>query len=481
MVTAWPLTSGCSKLRRTVKSCWLREAGICLPAPSTTRDTLSALFSSKAAEVMLSSRGVKRTVALAVRVWAAGETSASMVYCSTSMRERRSCARAADAPSARVRTRARLRLRNMCDVSFQYLLYGQRRALGRSGAAGQLLAYFGQPGLHFGAGAVVGEQAQGLAREIAAGHLTLHEFRHDGASGDEVHHGIAALGSKDQLPGAVAQALVPAVSRLVSTPLSERAQRIAAALREIGASFFAPLHQASGGGFPGDTQAALWELVWAGVVTNDTLHPLRNLLYAKDAERSRRELRDGPPGSPEFLRRFRARTGGSHAAEGRWSLVATRVAAPITPTEWSANIARQLLARNAIVMRETAIAEGIPGGCPAIYPTLKTMEENGSVRRGMFVAGMGAAQFAHTSAIDMLRSLRTEPERPEALHLAASDPANPYGSLLPWPSQNHSQNHTMSRAAGGSVVLIDGTLAAFLRRRNPAIQVILPENEPERS
>src|ERR1017187_62656 len=259
--------------------------------------------------------------------------------------------------------------------------------------------------------------------------------------------------------------------------LSEHAQRIARALRDMGASFFTPLHQASGGGFPGDTQAALWELVWAGVVTNDTLHPLRNLLYAKDAERSRRELRDGPPGSPEFLRRFRARTGGSHAAEGRWSLVATRVAAPITPTEWSANIARQLLARNAIVMRETAIAEGIPGGYPAIYPALKTMEENGSVRRGMFVAGMGAAQFAHTSAIDMLRSLRTEPERPEALHLAASDPANPYGSLLPWPGALHA----MSRAAGGSVILINGALAAFLRRRNPSIQVILPENEPDLS
>jgi ATP-dependent Lhr-like helicase len=259
--------------------------------------------------------------------------------------------------------------------------------------------------------------------------------------------------------------------------LSPRAQRIAAALREMGASFFAPLHQAAGGGFPGDTQAALWELVWAGVVTNDTLHPLRNLLYAKDAERGRRELRDGPPGSPEFLRRFRARTGGSHAAEGRWSLVAQRVAAPVSPTEWSANIAQQLLARNGIVMRETALAENIPGGYPAIYPALKTMEENGWIRRGMFVAGLGAAQFAHTGAIDMLRTLRAEPDRPEALHLAASDPANPYGNLLPWPDGQHA----MSRAAGCSVVLINGALAAFLRRRNPAIRVILPENEPERT
>jgi ATP-dependent Lhr-like helicase len=137
----------------------------------------------------------------------------------------------------------------------------------------------------------------------------------------------------------------------------------------------------------------------------------------------------------------------------------------------------QLLARNGIVMRETAIAENIPGGYPVLYPALKTMEENGSVRRGMFVAGLGAAQFAHTSAIDMLRSLRAEPDRPEALHLAAADPANPYGSLLPWPGAHHA----MARAAGCSVVLINGQLAAFLRRRNPEARIILPENEPERT
>jgi ATP-dependent Lhr-like helicase len=299
------------------------------------------------------------------------------------------------------------------------------------------------------------------------------------ASGNVVWIGREQVGDRD---GRIALYLADALPRLLAATmpppeLSERAQRTAGVLREMGASFFAPLHQATGGGFPGDTHAALWELVWAGVVTNDTLHPLRNLRNAKDAERGRRELRDGPPGSPEFLRRFRARTGGSHAAEGRWSLVAQRIAAPVTPTEWSANIAQQLLARNGIVMRETAIAENIPGGYPAIYPALKTMEENGWIRRGMFVAGLGAAQFAHTSAVDMLRSLRTEPERPEALHLAASDPANPYGSLLRWPGENHG----MSRAAGASVVLINGQITAFLRRRNPAVRVILPENEPDRT
>src|SRR5450759_2290471 len=194
MVTAWPLTSGCSKLRRTVKSCWLRDAGICLPLSSTTRDTLSALLSSKAADVMLSSSGTKRTLALAVRDCAAGETSASMVYCSTSMRERRSCDQPAEAPSARVRARVRIganvRLRNMSDLSFQYLLYGQRRAFGRGGAAGQFPPHLGQPSLHFGAGRLVGEQAQRFARQIRTGHLALHQLRHHGASGDQVHHGI---------------------------------------------------------------------------------------------------------------------------------------------------------------------------------------------------------------------------------------------------------------------------------------------------
>ena len=119
-------------------------------------------------------------------------------------------------------------------------------------------------------------------------------------------------------------------------------------------------------------------------------------------------------------------------------------------------------------MRETAVAENVPGGYSAIYPALKAMEESGWIRRGMFVAGMGAAQFATPKAIDMLRSLRMDPDRPETVHLAASDPANPYGSLLPW--LEGSTEHTMSRAAGANVILVNGRLAAFFRRRNPALR-----------
>jgi ATP-dependent Lhr-like helicase len=154
-------------------------------------------------------------------------------------------------------------------------------------------------------------------------------------------------------------------------------------------------------------------------------------------------------------------------------------------TQWSANMAQQWLTRNGIVMRETALAENVARGYNAVYPALKTMEESGWVRRGMFVAGLGAAQFAAPSAVDMLRSLRTETATPETISLAASDPANPYGTLLPWPREEGRQGeearHNMSRTSGAGVILVNGTLGAFLRRNNPAIRVYLPDSEPERS
>jgi ATP-dependent Lhr-like helicase len=115
------------------------------------------------------------------------------------------------------------------------------------------------------------------------------------------------------------------------------------------------------------------------------------------------------------------------------------------------------------------------------------MEESGMIRRGMFVAGLGAAQFAMPAAVDMLRSLRTtQPKEPESVVLAATDPANPYGAILPWTKTEPevpetSASHGMARTSGAVVVLINGQLAAFLRRKNPSIKVFLPENEPERS
>jgi ATP-dependent helicase Lhr and Lhr-like helicase len=269
------------------------------------------------------------------------------------------------------------------------------------------------------------------------------------------------------------------------TPHSERAEKIAEFLARQGASFFSEIHAASGGGFPGDTVEALWQLVWAGRITNDTFYPLRKLVRPDDRKRKHESFGDERPGSPGYLRRLRSRTA-TGQAHGRWSLIGQRITAALTPTQWSANISQQILQRHGIVMRETAIAENIPGGYTTIYPALKTMEDSGWVRRGMFVAGLGAAQFAMPAAVDMLRSLRIDPATPEVLHLAATDPANPYGTLISWPkvegeSDEPLTHHSMARSAGASVILINGQLAAFLRRRNPALRVFLLESEPEHS
>jgi ATP-dependent Lhr-like helicase len=313
------------------------------------------------------------------------------------------------------------------------------------------------------------------------------------ASGEVLWIGEEQVGDRD---GRVALYLTESVARLLPPPAtttapdtshSERAQRIVEVLRERGATFFADLHRACGGNYPGDTQEAILELIWRGKLTNDTLHPLRNLVRPRDTRAHRGLATDGRPGSPEFLRSLRARGLRRTVPEGRWSLVEQRTAqTPSSAAEYSAAVAQQMLTRYGIVMREATSAEDVSGGYSSLYPALKTMEEGGWIRRGMFVAGMGAAQFASTAAVDMLRSLRREPEAPEALYLAASDPANPYGSLLPWPrsggtDENLAGPHGMARAAGAGVILLDGQLAAFLRRMSSAIRVFLPEDEPERS
>jgi ATP-dependent helicase Lhr and Lhr-like helicase len=276
----------------------------------------------------------------------------------------------------------------------------------------------------------------------------------------------------------------PDAAERIASPNAERSEKIAEFLGRQGASFFSEIHAACGAGFPGDTVDALWELVWAGRITNDTFYPVRRLLRPEDRKRKHETFDNERPGSPGYLQRLRSRrsTGQAH---GRWSLLRQRITVAITPTQWSANVAQQLLQRHGILMRETAIAENIPGGYNTIYPALKTMEDSGWVRRGMFVAGLGAAQFAMPAAVDMLRSFRIDPVSAEVLNLSATDRANPYGSLIPWPkidgeSDDANTHHSMARTAGASVILINGQLAAFIRRRNPSIRVFLPETEPER-
>src|ERR1700733_4090009 len=317
------------------------------------------------------------------------------------------------------------------------------------------------------------------------------------AAGEVVWVGLEQIGDRDgrialYLTDSLPHLLPPVELQTEQPALSEKAQRILDFLAKNGASFFANIHAAADGGFQGETRDALWELVWSGRITNDTFHSLRALRVSKSATTRDHSFVPGiRPGAPEFVRHFRSRQSlevGGAGGQGRWSLLASRLGAPISATKWSANIAQQLLTRHGIVMRETAAAENIARGFTTIYPALKTMEESGWIRRGMFVAGMGAAQFAAPSAVDMLRSLRAEPQVPEGLYLAASDPANPYGALLPWPRSENGDgeaahqpaHHTMSRTSGAGVILVNGALAAFLRRRNPAIRVFLPDSEPER-
>jgi ATP-dependent Lhr-like helicase len=149
-------------------------------------------------------------------------------------------------------------------------------------------------------------------------------------------------------------------------------------------------------------------------------------------------------------------------------------------------MAQQLLTRYGVVFRETAHAEGLAGGFSAVYDVLKAMEESGRVRRGYFAADLGATQFALPAAVDLLRALRLEgrtgaqQDGREVVMLAATDPANPYGALLRWPVAPE-DGSSLTRSVGARVVLVDGALAAYLRRGNPNVQVLLPEEEPQRS
>jgi ATP-dependent Lhr-like helicase len=144
------------------------------------------------------------------------------------------------------------------------------------------------------------------------------------------------------------------------------------------------------------------------------------------------------------------------------------------------------LNRYGVVFRETAHAENLPGGFSAVYDVLKAMEESGKIRRGYFAADLGATQFALPAAVDLLRSLRegglaqTNPARMEMVQLAATDPANPYGTLLRWPAGGDASS-SLTRSVGARVILCNGVLVAYLRKGNSNVQIFLPEDEPQRS
>jgi ATP-dependent Lhr-like helicase len=292
------------------------------------------------------------------------------------------------------------------------------------------------------------------------------------AAGEVVWCGLDSLGEHDGriglfLADKLRTLLPPRVDPPADNPLSPKELALLEQLGQSGAAFFAQLHEAIGGGYPGETLDALWNLVWRGFVTNDTFHALRAYVARPVSPRQ--------PKRQHNLPSFRSRRTTPPSAQGRWTLVPAPTA---SATEWSHAVANQLLNRYGVLTRESAATENLPGGFSAIYDVLKALEESGRIRRGYFVAGLGATQFAMPAAVDLLRGLRGGPpaEKPEMVTLAATDPANMYGSVLRWPAAA-----ALTRSAGATVVLRNGELVAYMRRNNPNVQVFLPAEEPERS
>jgi ATP-dependent Lhr-like helicase len=207
---------------------------------------------------------------------------------------------------------------------------------------------------------------------------------------------------------------------------------------------------------------ALWELVWAGEVTNDAWTPLRAA------------PRQGVPRPERRPRRFsRRRATAITATQGRWSL--TERLFPGRPDRRA--LAELLLERQGVVTRDGVRAEAIPGGFGAVYGELRALETLGLCRRGYFVEGLGGAQFALGGAVERLRELRAS-ERDavsseDALVLAAADPAQPYGAALPWPKRAGGR---AARVAGATVVLVGGAAALFVERGGRSL---VPLREPD--
>ncbi|MDP9273015.1 MAG: DEAD/DEAH box helicase, partial [Chloroflexota bacterium] len=196
--------------------------------------------------------------------------------------------------------------------------------------------------------------------------------------------------------------------------------------------------------------------------------PLRALSLPRSRSRGTRVARPG-----------RHLSMGPPRAAGRWSLVADLVGEGRSPTERGHATALALLERHGVVTREAVLAEGAAGGFSAVYPILKAMEEAGRVRRGYFVAGLGAAQFAIPGAVDRLRAEREVPEARRVVLLAAADPAQPYGAALPWPRRGDDDRASLQRVAGASVVLVDGAAALYLERGGRSLVTLPAADDPE--
>jgi ATP-dependent Lhr-like helicase len=230
----------------------------------------------------------------------------------------------------------------------------------------------------------------------------------------------------------------------------------------------------------------VWDLVWAGVLTNDTLAPLRTRLGGGGTHRSkapapRARIDRGRAGRARLGRPAMPTRTGPPTVAGRWSRLPDREA---NATRRTTARAEALLERHGVLTRGAVMAEQVAGGFSAVYPVLRAFEENGRARRGYFVETLGAAQFGTPGSIDRLRTFASPDRVPGgAVVLAATDPANVYGAALPWPDRQGPPTpeavdlgegaavarkvptgHRAGRKAGALVVLVDGDLVLYVER-----------------
>jgi ATP-dependent Lhr-like helicase len=304
------------------------------------------------------------------------------------------------------------------------------------------------------------------------------------SAGEIVWAGAGALPGGDGwlvlAPADGASLLLPEPAEVSMTPLHSA---VLEALAGGGALFFRMVSDRVAGLLDGpvptdaEVADAIWDLVWAGLLTNDTLGPLRVLLGGGQQRRAAAPARPAPRPRPgrlagsggrySFGRPSMPSRTGPPTVSGRWSLLPARDDAD--PTVRAHTLALTLLERHGVLTRGAVAAERITGGFAAVYPVLRAMEEAGQCRRGYFVEGLGGAQFALPGAVDRMRALadtkgNKSPER--ALVLAAADPAQPYGAALPWPERpgETPSSHRPGRKAGALTVLVDGALALYVER-----------------
>ncbi len=281
-------------------------------------------------------------------------------------------------------------------------------------------------------------------------------------SGEFIWRGLESLGAID---GRIA--LYRAENyRYLAPPVSPVQGQLADKIRQIllqrGASFFAEL-VAETRAFPNELLETLWLLVWSGEVTNDSLAPLRSRLWASSGRSERR---------PGRRRTNSPRLAGS---EGRWSLLARWLAEPApSPTERLSVMVDVLLDRYGVLPREMVGTEFF-ASFSELYPLLKALEEAGKIRRGYFIKGLAATQFAAPGADDRLRLLRDPSNLATPVVLAATDPANPYGAALPWPESEP----RLQRAAGARVIIHDGALIGYISRSARSLLTFFPSSEME--